>query len=124
MQEVRTRETRALGKYHRSNRRTSTSWNEIFESPTWLDSREFKEYALAVALVLLDTDEDHALCTRQIHEALGDKARPEWTQDALEAVRNLGKTGLLPTRYFIIRDEPAQPKKMDQDAEHDRIFEK
>ena len=43
--------------------------------------------------------------------------------DALEAVRNLGKTGVLVTRYFIVDGELAQPKKLDQDAEHDRIFE-
>jgi hypothetical protein len=36
---------------------------------------------------------------------------------------NLGKTGILVTRYFIIRGELPQPEKLDQDAEHDRIFE-
>jgi hypothetical protein len=46
IQAVRSRETRSLGKYHqRSAGRTSPGWNEIFESPTWLDSRPFKEYA-------------------------------------------------------------------------------
>jgi hypothetical protein len=119
---VRTQETRALGKNHqRSCGRNSPGWNEIFESSTWLDSKEFKEYALEVALILESANEP--LCTREIHNALGSKARPRWTMDALEAVRNLGKTGVLVTRYFIIAGDMAQPQKLDQDAEHDRIFE-
>jgi hypothetical protein len=122
IQAVRSRETRSLGKYHqRSAGRTSPGWNEIFESPTWLDSRPFKEYALKIALILLNSD--RPLCTREIHEQLGDDAHPRWTMDALEAVNNLGKTGILVTRYFIIRGELPQPEKLDQDAEHDRIFE-
>lgn len=95
-------------------------WHDMWESPTWLDTKEFKEYALKVAIVLQNAD--RPLCTREIHAALADP-KPRWTQDALEAVRNLGKVGILPTRYFIIDGEPAQPKKLDQDAEHDRIFE-
>jgi hypothetical protein len=121
MAEVRSRQTRSLGKYHRADRRTPTSWNEIFESPTWLDSQEFKEYALKIALILVNSETP--LCTREIHAALGDDAKPRWTADALEAVRNLGKTGVLVTRYFINNGEPRQPEKLDQDAEHDRIFE-
>jgi hypothetical protein len=119
--EVRSRETRALGKNHRPDIGRKVSSDDIFESPTWLDSKEFKEYALDIALILHRAKEP--LCTREIHKALGKKARPRWTADALEAVRNLGKTGVLVTRYFIINGEPAQPQKLDQDAEHDRIFE-
>jgi hypothetical protein len=43
--------------------RNSPGWNEIFESSTWLDSKEFKEYALAVALILESANEP--LCTRE-----------------------------------------------------------
>jgi hypothetical protein len=119
--EVRTRETRALGKNHqRSSGRSSAGWNEIFESPTWLDSREFKLYALEVAKVLLASD--RPLCTREIHTALGPRANQRWTADALEAIRNLGKTGVLVTRYFIATEDLPQPAKLDQDAEHDRIY--
>lgn len=124
MTQTRSLETRSLGKSHggrRVNAGRKAGWNEIFESPTWLDGREFKEYALEVALILDKAKEP--LCTREIHKALGKKARPRWTADALEAVRNLGKTGVLVTRYFIIREELPQPAKLDQDAEHDRIFE-
>lgn len=122
MNNVRTQETRSLGKNHqRSCGRNSPGWNEIFESATWLDSKEFKEYALEVALILESANEP--LCTREIHNLLGSMARPRWTMDALEAVRNLGKTGVLVTRYFIIAGNLAQPAKLDQDAEHDRIFE-
>lgn len=118
---VHTRETRARGQNHRAERRRPTGWNEVFESPTWLDSREFKLYALRIATILLKAE--HPLSTREIHDALGADADRRWTQDALEAIRNLGKTGILPTRYFILRGELAQPKKLDQDKEHDRIFE-
>lgn len=122
MMQLRTAETRALGKNHqRSSGIRSAGWHETFESPTWLDSREFKEYALEVALILANSEEP--LCTREIHARLGDKANIRWTMDALEAVRNLGKTGVLVTRYFIIPEAPRQPEKLDQDAEHDRIFE-
>jgi hypothetical protein len=108
-------------KYGDRHTRQSVGWSTIFESPTWLDSKEFKEYALKIAQVLLASD--HPLCTREIHAALGDDACPRRTQDALEAVRNLGKTGVLVTLYFIITGDLAQPAKLDQDAEHDRIFE-
>jgi hypothetical protein len=120
--QVRTPETRALGRNHqRTSGRSSTGWNEVFESPTWIDSREFKLYAFRIAKILLAAD--HPLCTREIHFELGDAAWPRWTMDALEAVRNLGKTGVLVTRYFIIDGELQQPRKLDQDAEHDRIFQ-
>jgi hypothetical protein len=121
MAQQRSTEVRALGKNHRMNAHRKAGWSEIFESPTWLDSPAFKEYAFKIALILLESE--HPLCTREIHTALGDDANPRWTQDALEAVRNLGKTGVLVTRYFIIPDDPRQPKKLDQDEEHDRIFE-
>jgi hypothetical protein len=105
----------------RSSHSPIRGWSTIFESPTWLDSKEFKEYALKIAQILLASD--RPLCTREIHAALGDDACPRRTQDALEAVRNLGKTGVLVTRYFIIPGDLAQPAKLDQDEEHDRIFE-
>ena len=120
--EVRSREVRSLGKNHQNRSGVrSAGWNEIFESETWLDSREFKLYAFKVAKVLMKAD--RPLCTREIHEALADQANVRWTQDALEAIRNVEKIGILPTRYRIIAGDLAQPKKLDQDEEHNRIFE-
>lgn len=101
--------------------RGQNDWKDEWESETWLDSRKFKNYAFEVLKVLLAAD--HPLCTREIHAALGEKANPRWTQDALEAIRNIEKVGILPTRYRIMAGELRQPKKLDQDAEHDRIFE-
>ena len=92
----------------------------MMQEETWLDSRPFKEYAVEIAKILFRSKEP--LCTREIHAALGAKANHRWTQDALEAIRNVEKVGILPTRYRIMTGEPAQPKKLDQDAEHDRIF--
>lgn len=113
---------RSLGKEGHRQRRRKNDWSEVFESPTWLDSKEFKEYALKVALVLLNAD--RPLCTRDIHAALGSEAKTDRTQDALEAIRDLGKTGILPTRYFIQDGPVAQPRKQGPGDDLERVFAK
>lgn len=60
----------------------------------YLDRPEFQDYAAAVELVIFRARDEHVathgsnppfpgLCTREIHDALGDRARRDWTMAAV-----------------------------------------
>jgi hypothetical protein len=123
MQAVRTKEAKALGKDHRgAGGKKTAKKGEEHESPTWLDSDQFKAYIGSIADVLLSAG--RPLSTREIHALLDDKAHISWTQDALEIGKYFGRQGVLVTRYFMIFGPHRNNFfKLDQDAEHDRIFE-
>lgn len=74
-----------------------SSYNKFTVDPkppkTWLDTdfdelsyfptNEFKAYCIAVSLIVTQA-KDRGASIAEIHRALGDEARPEWTLDALE----------------------------------------
>lgn len=118
--QARNQVVRSLGRANANAARND--WHDGWESPTWLDSKEFKDYLDEIADVLFKAG--RPLCTREIHKFLGDKARPRWTQDALEIGKRFGRCGVLLTRYYLIYGPfRLAVGKLNQDAEHDRIFE-
>ena len=60
-------------------------------------NRDFRKYADEIERIIHNAD--RPLCTRDIHTALGENARREWTMDALETIRSIEAVGVLPTRY-------------------------
>ncbi len=71
---------------------------DYFEN-NYLDTREFLRYVNRICKILIAAKE--ALSIRQIHIALGDNARPEWTMDALARGNNIVGHGVMITRYSI-----------------------
>lgn len=69
-----------------------------FESATYLDGKPFRKYAFLVLLAIRSAP--GPVATRQIHEMLGELARPAWTADALEwNAGEIEAVGMHPTRY-------------------------
>lgn len=66
---------------------------------SYLDTREFRDYAAAIGKVI-DAHGSEGATTRQIHEALGDDARREWTADAIDSLKDIKTAGVLVTRYI------------------------
>lgn len=81
-----------------------TEEDVYFESETYLDSNPFRAYCDKVRRVIYA--HESPVSTRVIHLVLGEEARPEWTADALEAIRGIEAVGVLPTRY-----RPAAPRR-------------
>lgn len=57
------------------------------EYDSYFDSDEFRDYAAAVEYIVHHSETP--VGTRQIHSILGDKARREWTLDALDSLRSV-----------------------------------
>lgn len=84
------------------SKRKQDIWTDAYEREeafvvTYLDEKPFKQYTEKISKII--SAADHALCTREIHEALGNEARREWTADALEAILNIEPVGVQPVRY-------------------------
>lgn len=60
----------------------NTGW---LDSPSFLDSHDFKAYAQKILSII--SNAPHALCTRDIHTALGADANYYWTMDAIESLK-------------------------------------
>jgi len=86
-----------MGNCSRKYKAWSDVYNEIWVTPSYLDTREFKEYAAAIGEIIQAAKSSVSI--RDIHRKLGDKVRIEWTADALEYVNNIVAIGILPTRY-------------------------
>lgn len=93
-----------------------------FESPCYLDSREFAAYRDRVRRVIAQAAVEHdpgpdndrvfpGITIRGIHEALGLDARIEWTADALEMIRDIEAIGVCPTRYRLAFRRPIRPNE-------------
>lgn len=65
---------------------------------TYLTTPEFKAYAAAIGEII-DAAGRQGVTTRQIHEALGDDTRRNWTADAIDSLKNIQEIGVLVTRY-------------------------
>jgi hypothetical protein len=96
-------------------------WTDPYEreegfEETYLDSDRFDVYCELVRSVIYHAHEQaqreaaasgdpnwinaqRPVCTRDIHRALGKKARIDWTADALQAIGDIEEVGVLPTRY-------------------------
>ncbi|MBO0200877.1 hypothetical protein, partial [Vibrio alginolyticus] len=50
----------------------------------------------------------YAMSVREIHLALGDEMKREWTADALERLKvdDIDEIGILPTRYYVRGRDP------------------
>ena len=69
---------------------------EVIESPTYLDSAEFKAYVEAIRDVLT-----REMTVGDIHRALRDKKQPQLTMDALEALSSdIDCDEKIPSRYY------------------------
>lgn len=83
---------------------------DITESRGFLDTQEFFEYCVLVRDVIRAAPK--GLWLAEIHRALGDKANPRWTFDALanlQAVGDVCESFTLPIRYMP--REPSPPPK-------------
>lgn len=69
----------------------------IFDSGSYFDSRPFRTYADQIRGLIFAAPAP--LSIRDIHRLLGPEARPRWTADAIESIRDIEALGLLPTRY-------------------------
>lgn len=68
------------------------------DQDTYLDRSDFRTYARRIEQIV-HTAGETGITIRAIHEALGCEANYNWTQDALESLRSVEGTGLLPTRF-------------------------
>jgi hypothetical protein len=71
--------------------------DDFYESPTYLDRKEFKAYVREITRIIRESETP--LSVRDIHTKLGDSARRRWTADALEMAKGIKAVGILPTRY-------------------------
>lgn len=72
-------------------------WDIGYDPHTYLDSEAFRAYRRQIVAIV-----EAAGCPvtiREIHNRLGDAAKPDWTMDALDGARELEPVGILPTRY-------------------------
>lgn len=102
------------------------------DDDTYLDGPKFKAYAAlieqiihAVPMILVTTTRaavPGAISTRAIHEALGSRARREWTQDALDWLDSIETVGVLPTRYRRRLGATPVFEKIPKNRSLERIF--
>lgn len=80
-----------------------------YEPKDYTEKKEFKAYVAAIREIIAAAD--HPLCIREIHTALGEAKRAEWTAYALGWIRDIEAIGILPTRYKLrySAKRPVQP---------------
>lgn len=80
-----------------------TTWDDYLGHEAmargYLNSREFRAYQRRIERLILKCKDPRGMTTRAIHEALGYRARYEWTQDALDRLKTVVGHGICVTRY-------------------------
>ena len=80
-----------------------TTWDDYLGHASmkrgYIDSREFKAYQRRIERLIKQCTDPLGMTTRAIHEALGYRARYEWTQDALDRLKTVVGHGICVTRY-------------------------
>ena len=82
-------------------------WDDEF---TYLDTEEFQDYAAAIEAIVHHSD--GPVGTRLIHDTLGDRARREWTLDALSSLKSVEVIeGYIDRWHPMLGVEPVHSKR-------------
>lgn len=73
--------------------------DEWSPSMGYFNSKDFKAYQRRIERLILKCEDERGMTTRAIHEALGWRARYEWTQDALDRLKTIEPRGVVLTHY-------------------------